>query len=433
VSLSTAGSLTIPGDIKSDGNINIEINLSDSTLRRWSFGEDGELTFPDGYLKIVPNGANPYISNIIDNGLGLVSGNSIQIRQSTADAYGISINSSTTDTSLGGGASLASGSNIDVNGTKIILGQYTSNYLDANNGLTGQNKIEINNDEILIGQYISTLVDGVTTSAFDGWTFGTDGTLTLPNGSVIEDSPSYIKLTPAGGANEYQALLIYPTAGDGNHIHLAAPYGGGTELYLGNDLHYVKLATSGNVEVLANDGVNIAGWIFGTDGALTIPGDIKSNSNINIDINLADSTRRIWQFGEDGNLTFPDGTNQSTAFTGSVETFTSPTISANAATLNFNSSAIFALGSNAANITANFTNIPGTAGQTISTTLIITQGATAYIPSAVTINGGGSVTPKWQGGTVPTAVINRVNIVSFTFICTATNTWTVIGSLVDYN
>jgi hypothetical protein len=117
----------------------------------------------------------------------------------------------------------------------------------------------------------------------------------------------------------------------------------------------------------------------------------------------------------------------------SVETFTSPSISANAVTLNFNLGAIFALGSNAANITANFTNIPGTSGQTISTTLIITQGGTAYIPSAVTINGGGSVTPKWQGGSAPSGVANRVNIVSFTFVCTATNTWTVIGSLTDYN
>ena len=117
----------------------------------------------------------------------------------------------------------------------------------------------------------------------------------------------------------------------------------------------------------------------------------------------------------------------------SVETFTSPSISANAVTLNFSLGAIFALGSNAANITANFTNIPGTAGQTISTTLIITQGATAYIPSAITINGGGSVTPKWQGGSAPSGTANRVDIVSFTFVCTATNTWTTIGSLTDYN
>ena len=128
-------------NIESENDVSIRINLSDSTTRIWQFGEDGGLTFPEGYLKIVPNGANPYISNIIDNGLGLVSGSAIQIRQSVADAYGISINSSITDTSLGDGSSLASGSNIDVNGSKIILANYTVNYLDANTGQTGQNKI----------------------------------------------------------------------------------------------------------------------------------------------------------------------------------------------------------------------------------------------------------------------------------------------------
>jgi hypothetical protein len=47
----TDGSLTIPGDIRSEGNINIDINLSDSTLHRWSFGEDGSLTFPDATVQ----------------------------------------------------------------------------------------------------------------------------------------------------------------------------------------------------------------------------------------------------------------------------------------------------------------------------------------------------------------------------------------------
>jgi hypothetical protein len=116
-----------------------------------------------------------------------------------------------------------------------------------------------------------------------------------------------------------------------------------------------------------------------------------------------------------------------------VELYSSPSISANAVTLNFTNGAIFALGSNASNITANFTNIPGIAGRTIATTLIITQGATAYIPSVVTINGGASATIRWQGGSVPSGTANRISIVSFTFVCTATNTWTVIGSLTDYN
>ena len=48
VSLGSGGALTIPGAIRSEGNINIDINLADSTLRRWQFGEDGNLTLPTG-------------------------------------------------------------------------------------------------------------------------------------------------------------------------------------------------------------------------------------------------------------------------------------------------------------------------------------------------------------------------------------------------
>jgi hypothetical protein len=44
------GSLTLPGDIKSESAINIDVNLSDSTLRRWTFGEDGDLNIPGNIL-----------------------------------------------------------------------------------------------------------------------------------------------------------------------------------------------------------------------------------------------------------------------------------------------------------------------------------------------------------------------------------------------
>jgi hypothetical protein len=348
VSLSTAGSLTIPGDIRCEGNINIDINLADSTLRRWQFGEDGNLTFPDG------------------------------TNQSTA--------------------------------------------------WTGSTTV-------------SSLVNGANTLSL-----GSTGTLTLPNGSVIEDSPSYIKLTPAGGANEYQALLIYPTAGDGNHIHLAAPYGGGTELYLGNDLHYVKLATSGNVEVLANDGINIAGWIFGTDGDLKIPGNINSEGNINIEINLADSTRRVWQFGEDGELTFPDGTNQSTAWTGSLNnpTFTgtttlqqitevmSPKTGATGVVVHdFTTSAIFYHTSPAANFTINITNVPTSVNRVTTVVLVITQGVTGYYPNVLQIDGSAQ-TINWIGNVTPTPSASRNDIVSFTLIRTAAPSWIVTGAITGY-
>lgn len=63
------GDLTIPGDIKSNGNINIDINLSDSTLRRWQFGEDGDTVFPNN-VAIRSNGAG-YRNIIGDDGISL--------------------------------------------------------------------------------------------------------------------------------------------------------------------------------------------------------------------------------------------------------------------------------------------------------------------------------------------------------------------------
>ena len=74
----------------------------------------------------------------------------------------------------------------------------------------------------------------------------------------------------AFGANDNQALVIYPTAGEGNHIHLTAN-GGTTELYLGDDNQYVKLVNGGNVEVRSTTSGSTAAWIFDTEGRLTFP------------------------------------------------------------------------------------------------------------------------------------------------------------------
>jgi hypothetical protein len=70
---------------------------------------------------------------------------------------------------------------------------------------------------------------------------------------------------------------------------------------------------SGDGDRLVNGANTVS---LGTDGSLTLPGDIRSEGAVNIDINLSDSTLRRWRFGEDGELTFPDGTNQATAYTG---------------------------------------------------------------------------------------------------------------------
>jgi hypothetical protein len=134
--------------------------------------------------------------------------------------------------------------------------------------------------------------DGSSTTIIKSWYWNADGTLTLPAGGVIAEgaSPtgvgSTITLKPNGGSST-QALLIYPTAaGDGDHVHLTAG-GGSTELYLGNDYHYVKLVDGGNIELRAAT-ANLssqAAWTFDTTGnvdtiqalGIKVPNGVPSN------------------------------------------------------------------------------------------------------------------------------------------------------------
>jgi len=124
------------------------------------------------------------------------------------------------------------------------------------------------------------------------WSFGTDGALTLPSGGVITEGSTFdplaMKLKPASGANAYQALLIYPTAAEGDHIHLASA-GGTTELYLGTDTQYVRLVNSGNVQVQAST-ANFsahAAWNFSTDGNLSLPNSAVIGQASDVEITAA--------------------------------------------------------------------------------------------------------------------------------------------------
>ena len=150
----------------------------------------------------------------------------------------------------------------------------------------------------------------------EDWTFGPLGWFTLPGGSVIKDGMGAIRLEPSGASSSTQALLVYPTAQDGNHIHLIAG-GGETDLYLGSDSQYVKVDHSGTI-VVGTLGANTSTWTFGTDGVLTLStaSTILGNSsdpNVYIET-LTTSTTNTWTFAADGSLTFPDNTVQTTAY-----------------------------------------------------------------------------------------------------------------------
>jgi hypothetical protein len=77
-------------------------------------------------------------------------------------------------------------------------------------------------------------------------------------------------------------------------------------------------------------------------------------------------------------------------------------------------------------------NTAMTNGQSISVAFLVTQGATAYFSNTISIDGS-AVTPKWQGGTTPTAG-NASGIDSYVYniIKTGTSTFTVLASLTQF-
>jgi hypothetical protein len=187
------------------------------------------------------------------------------------------------------------------------------------------------------------------------------------------------------------------------------------------------------------------GYIF-TQGADTY--DDGLNNAFNIFYNAGDikvtamtpgtGVFNIWKFGSNGALTFPDNTVQTTAYTGTdiitvkkvYETTNALTSATGVVTHNCNNGHIFVHSSVSANFTANFTNTTIAPNTATSFTLVINQGGTAYVPTAVQV-GGQAQTVNWQGGTQPGGNANKKDVVSFSVI-NNNGTWITLGQLTSF-
>lgn len=67
-------------------------------------------------------------------------------------------------------------------------------------------------------------------------------------------------------------------------------------------------------------------------------------------------------------------------------------------------------------------------GQSVTVAFLVTQGSSAYYNSAVQVDGS-SVTPKWQGGTAPSAGnASSVDVYTYTIVKTGSAAFTVFAS-----
>lgn len=156
------------------------------------------------------------------------------------------------------------------------------------------------------------------------WTFGYNGRLNLPgnvtNGySEIQfvanssgDGAGFdtIRLVPYTAGYDSAYIVIDPTYP--NHIHIRA---GGeqdnspAQLFLGGENSYVSIDSGLDPNVYVRSNNN--NWTFGTDGNLTVPGNIAMGpgSGRLISVVTPEPGLVSWEFGMDGNLTIPGNIN----------------------------------------------------------------------------------------------------------------------------
>jgi hypothetical protein len=98
-----------------------------------------------------------------------------------------------------------------------------------------------------------------------------------------------------------------------------------------------------------------------------------------------------------------------------LTTATATGLSPSTYNLNFDDGSIFYIEPEGDDFVANYLNVPTTDNRIISTTIIITQTASAYIPDMVIING--DIIPiSWSNGSLPTGNANQTDIVGFSFM-----------------
>jgi hypothetical protein len=108
-----------------------------------------------------------------------------------------------------------------------------------------------------------------------------------------------------------------------------------------------------------------------------------------------------------------------------------PSATASVVTYDFSTGSNWYHSSATTNYTANFINVPIDNNRAITTTILINQGSTAYIPTGLQINNS-PVIVKWSGGTA-SGTANQVDIVGFTFIRSGSAWVQILGQINTFN
>ena len=260
----------------------------------------------------------------------------------------------------------------------------------------------------------------------------------MPNFNTTDPKPGYVY--DAGDDTWYPLAGIATQTLDGL-TDVIITSAATNQVLAYNGTNWVNSAEAGDIASVTA-GTGLSGG--GSTGALTLSIDTGTTADLTTAQTLTNKTLTTPTInGATITGTFTSSatvTNgiYSTPVLVSPEERTSVSTSAPTATTNLN---ILTAGTHlfTASATSNMTlNIRGdgsttlnslvTTGDSVTVVALITNGATAYYPNVIQVDGS-TVTPKWQGGTAPSAGnVSSIDSYVFSIIKTASATYTVLAS-----
>lgn len=257
---------------------------------------------------------------------------------------------------------IRAGGTIDDSGSELIIGGETS-HVKIGSGLNPPVYVRANDNQWTFGtDGVLTLPSGgdivnssgtsvlgggggavvasdrLTSSTYSVILEGTTGTVTIP-GPII--GSGNISFATTQYSFDTGRILRLRDGDIESHIHLDSPDNSTYDLIWGDDYKFVKVDHTGTVVIGTNDGTQRL-WTFETDGVLTLPdgsklgiGTFAAASGTNAVLSQFDGNTQVytldnavgiqahssgtyytWLFNNNGTITFPDNTIQSTAYTG---------------------------------------------------------------------------------------------------------------------
>lgn len=167
-------------------------------------------------------------------------------------------------------------------------------------------------------------------------------------------------------------------------------------------------------------GSNVTGQV----GNALVAGTVYTNAQPNIT-----SVGTLTSLSVNGNASFAN----TTSLQQTTEVISPIAGATGTVTHNFLTGSVFYHTGIAANFLPNFTNVPTTNDRVTIVSLLLNQGATAYLPDTANIQiGGSNVAVKWIGGTPPEGTSNGIDAISYALI-RASSAWVVTGSYGSYS